>query len=55
MDDAFGVCGIEGVGNIDGEAEKTIGLNWTSGDGVLEGDAIMRSIAASRKCACRTI
>ena len=40
MDDAFGVGGVECVGDFDGDAEETIEFEGLAGDDVLERDAI---------------
>jgi hypothetical protein len=37
LDDAFGVGGIEGVGDCDGELQPEIGLERFTGDAVLRG------------------
>ena len=39
VDDAFGVGGVEGIGNVDGDFEKRIEFEGAAGDGVLEGFA----------------
>jgi|ERR1017187_517745 hypothetical protein len=38
--DAFGVGGVEGVGNLDGDIEETVELHGTAGDEVLESLAL---------------
>ena len=40
MDDAFGVGGVEGVGDLDGERENRLGLHRPAADAVLEGQAV---------------
>ena len=39
MDDAFGVGGIEGIGDFDGDGEEGFDLDRAAGDAVLEGCA----------------
>jgi len=39
VNDAFGVGGIKGVGDVDGEGEKSFEIEGTVGDGVFEGFA----------------
>src|SRR5579863_8208046 len=36
MNDAFGVCGVEGVGNVDADLKKAINFERRAGDDVLE-------------------
>ncbi len=36
MNDAFGVCGIEGVGDFDGEGDESLGVERAAGDFVFE-------------------
>ena len=40
VDDAFGVSGIESVGNFDSQRQQHLGLEWPSRDAVLQGRAI---------------
>jgi hypothetical protein len=40
MHDAFGVSGVEGVGDFYGEGDKNFEVERASGDTVLEGDAL---------------
>ena len=40
MDDVFAVRGVESVGDFDGEAEQDVHFEGTSGDAVLEGQAV---------------
>ena len=40
MDDVFAVRGVEGVGDFDGEAEQDVHFEGTSGDAVLQGQAV---------------
>ena len=40
MDDALGVGGVEAVGDFDGEREQRFVFERTSGDELLEGDAV---------------
>ncbi len=39
MDDALGVGGVEGVGDLDGELQQDVGFERTAVDAVLQGDA----------------
>jgi len=40
MDDAFGVGGVEGVGNFDGERQENIHRHGTAVDAVLKSDTV---------------
>ena len=40
MNDAFGMGGVEGVGNFDGEVEQAVDLHGTASDQVLESLAL---------------
>ena len=40
MNDAFGVGGIERIGNVSGNVEEAVQVHGTAGDDVLEGLAL---------------
>src|SRR5712675_1107865 len=37
MNDAFGVSGVQGVGDFDGQGQKRFSIEWRTGNFVLEG------------------
>jgi hypothetical protein len=42
VDNAFGVGRIEGVGNLDRQQQRGVGVKWTACDCVLEGEAVQK-------------
>jgi hypothetical protein len=48
MDDALGVSGVEGVGNLNGEGKGFVEGKRTSGDGVLESAAVEKLLTMKR-------
>src|SRR4029077_2354111 len=37
MNDAFGVSGVQGVGDFDGQSQERFSIEWRAGNSVLEG------------------